>query len=151
MTPTSCEWVRDRLPDRPAGRMEASERERLEAHLDGCGDCRDELALVTALWEGRPQPSYELAERVRERLQRERDRRRRGHPWWMAVAAALVVALGTGVVWSHLQGPEGPGSVLLTEDVESDLWPGGETLVAGGLVWDDLSEEEIQALLEDLD
>jgi len=154
MSPTTCEWVRDRLPDRVAERLDGQERERLDAHLTDCPECREELALVRALRASRPEPSTALEQRVRSGLRSVPavGARTTARPWWMAAAAVLVLALGTGVVWDQLNvGSSDPEAVLLADDLDSDLWPGGETMVAGGLVWEDLSDEELEALLEDFE
>jgi anti-sigma factor RsiW len=41
--------MRDRLPDLLHGRLTPAEQEVVEAHVRGCADCRDELALLRSL------------------------------------------------------------------------------------------------------
>ena len=71
------------------------------------------------------------------------------HTYLDVSEADVVLALGTSVVWQRVQ--DTPGVMMLAEQVDNDFWPGDGTLIAGGLVWDDLSDEEMAALLEDLE
>jgi hypothetical protein len=91
------------------GLLEPQEEIALRAHLDGCEDCRDELAELMAIASAlpradlshvvgtQPQPAFDLGERVRGTLARERDTHRRRTRVRsiaaFAVAAAIAIVL----------------------------------------------------------
>lgn len=96
--------------------LDAGERERYEAHLEGCAPCRDELALLAgtaaALAWGveSPVPPPALRDRVLAAASAERENvvpLRARRPWLLrataaAAAAAACVAVGLGVWASTL-------------------------------------------------
>jgi anti-sigma factor RsiW len=148
MNQGNCANVKDLLPEYLAGSLSESERELVEAHLSGCDDCRMEAELIGHLRATTPTPRAELSAAVRAGL-RTNASPGPARTWWMAAAAAVILALGTALVWDRVN--EAPAVMALAEQVDGDFWPGDETLIAGGLVWDDLSEEEMTALLEGWD
>ncbi len=84
--------VRERLSAYLDGELSEDERREVAAHLEGCEECRRELAVLTRLdavlgrLEAEAPPR--LAERVLERLQ---PRRRY---WWQSLALAASLLLG---------------------------------------------------------
>lgn len=104
------------------GHLTPTEEDRVRAHLDGCADCRAELAEIepvadrlglvdAAAYADRPQPAPDLGDRIsravvdeasarsRDDLSAARERRRRTVRWGAAAAAAvLVAALAGGAV-----------------------------------------------------
>jgi hypothetical protein len=104
------------------GHLTPAEADRVRAHLDGCPDCRAELAEIqpvadrlglvdAASYADRPVPSPDLGERISRAIADEgrraghddlaasRARRRRTARWGaVAAAAVLVAALAGGVV-----------------------------------------------------
>jgi hypothetical protein len=78
-------------------------------------------------------------------------RRRPGVPLWaLSAAALLVLSLGTGVIWSRWSGNGGEEAMRVVElesAPESWLWDDG--IVAGAPVFDGLSEEQLEILLEE--
>jgi len=106
VTTEACRRWREMLGAYLLGHLSAEERVGLEAHLDGCADCRtelDELRPVTRSLSSAdpahlgepPPPPPELAERVfaRVRAARRAQRRRRWKTAAVAAVAAAVVAV----------------------------------------------------------
>lgn len=61
---TECDnaAIRDVLPDFVAGMLPADERERVQAHLEGCDACTDEVVLLRAMRAARPlAPAIDVA------------------------------------------------------------------------------------------
>ena len=105
------------------GGLDEDERTALEAHLDGCAECRAELAelrpVAAALADtdpdlfetDEPRPPADLQERTlsligharNSELARRRQRRQRSA--LAAVAAVLLVAVGLLVVWPQFSAP----------------------------------------------
>lgn len=148
---TGHEDVRDLLPDYTAGRLPETARARVERALAEDVDLRDELALLTALVRSRPEPPAALADQVRARVTAElRGRpapaRSRWPTWQLSAAALAVVALGTALLWERRSEPA-------TLDVEAlpRSWTLDESIVAGGLVLDALSDEALRTLAQELE
>jgi anti-sigma factor RsiW len=118
---TTCERVRERLPEHVLGTLEEADDLAVRRHLRGCAGCRAEM---DALDDGLAsfaraahdaEPPAELQERVRSTLAAEwrdappadvasgADARRSRTPWVAAAAAvlALVLALGWGLAQVH--------------------------------------------------
>jgi Putative zinc-finger len=115
-----CREWRESLGAYALGQLEGDERAGLEAHLDGCAQCRAELALLEpvaqmlphadpARFESAPQPPPELGARIAaviegERQQVEKRRRRRrfggfalgGATAALAAAVLAIFVLGGG-------------------------------------------------------
>ena len=107
-------WVVDALPEFLAGRLSEAESERVEEHLETCGDCRIKANAVSLLQQT-PVPSPDpdrwdgFVEGVVTETGRNRLWRRR---WFIPGLAAVVVALAVA-------------GILLTErgDVDRDASP----------------------------
>lgn len=122
-----CRDWRELLGAHALGQLEGDERAGLEAHLDGCAHCRDELALLQpvaamlphadpAQFEAAaPQPPPELGGRIAamiagERREAERRRKRRlfgGFAFGSAAAALAAVALAIFVLGGGGEGHPG--------------------------------------------
>jgi anti-sigma-K factor RskA len=98
--------------------LDPDERRLFESHLEGCAQCREEVATLgdaatglAVAAEGRS-PAPELRERLLESARAERTsvaglRRRRWTPAWAAAAAAAAcLAIGLGL-WATLGGSNG--------------------------------------------
>ncbi|HXQ88185.1 MAG TPA: zf-HC2 domain-containing protein [Solirubrobacterales bacterium] len=106
-----CREWRELLGAFVLGHLEGDERVGLEAHLDGCAECRAELAALQPVvrllphadperFESAPQPPTELGRRIaatikgeKERLHQRRRRRRYGGFALGGAAAALATAV----------------------------------------------------------
>jgi hypothetical protein len=113
-TRNDCRDWRELLGVYALGQLEGDERAGLEAHLDGCAPCRDELARMLPhadpeRFESAPQPPPELGARIAatiagERQQVEKQRRRRlfggfalgGATAALAAAVLAIFVLGGG-------------------------------------------------------
>ncbi len=143
------------------GGLDEEERVGLEAHLDGCAECRAELAelrpVAAALADAdpelfeidEPRPPADLQERTLSlighardsELARRRQRRRRQRSALAAVAAVLLVAVGLLVVWPQLNAPpqeplafsEVAGGVEAEGSLISHTWGTEANLLVEGL------------------
>lgn len=119
-TRNDCRDWRELLGVYALGQLEGDERAGLEAHLEGCAQCREELALLEPVarmlphadperFESAPQPPPELGARIAatiagERQQTEKRRRRRlfggfalgGATAALAAAVLAIFVLGGG-------------------------------------------------------
>ncbi|NIP78216.1 MAG: hypothetical protein GWM90_03045 [Gemmatimonadetes bacterium] len=165
---TGCEFYADALADLAAGRLGPVEAGRVEAHLAVCSDCREALDVIRTL---RAAP-VDLPDRLEARIRRAvraggapaagpadpgRHRNRKGlrhgwRPWALPLAAAAGLAAWLGV--GQLVGPTGVPEEELEVTAEYDpygAWPASDGVVAGEPVLSDLSVEELEALLEELE
>jgi predicted anti-sigma-YlaC factor YlaD len=168
MNSQPCGAVRALLPEWKAGLLPREEAVSLEAHLAGCPACRKEQEFLEVLLLARPEAPPGLEAQIQARVRQEvlqgasgeRNRSvlpfarpRRWIPAWALSAAAVVVlALGARLIL----GPGGsdatddPQQVALQEPLpEAWLWADG--MVAGAPVFDDLSDEELEALVRALE
>lgn len=99
--------LRELLGSFALGHLDAAERDRLQAHLDGCANCRAELDELRSVREhldlvdpsvigASAAPSPQLGERIQDVLELEdrraaRDRRRRSASLVLGAAAAVIV------------------------------------------------------------
>ncbi len=165
---TGCEFFSDALVALAAGTLEPERAERVEAHLATCDDCRSALAVIRAVRRA-PAPVPEglearLREAVRDdgpaasapgiRLVRRSNPWRNWRPWALpaAVAAAVALWLGGGEVLAP-EAPTGEGTEMAELEAEYPYgaWPGSNGVVAGDVVLSELSVEELETLLEEMD
>jgi Putative zinc-finger len=147
-----CANTKDLLPVFLAGDVTGADADSVQAHLATCEDCRAEAELIGRLRLTTPAPREELRARISEGVRLIAPAGTSGglpRRLWMAAAATVVLALGTGLVLDRVRSE--PLEIMIAEQLDSDFWPGDETMIAGGLVWDDLSDEELSVLLEDWD
>jgi len=164
--------IEDRLPDWVAGRLPEGEAARIAAAVEGDLELEREAELLRELRAAAPAPPDDLADRIvaaaraerspgvrpggprtsgTERWNGGRPERRRwrpGGPLSVLAAAVLVLVIGTVLV-------ERGGAPSAATDGVFDELPGpglGEpSIVAGAPMLDDLSDEELTALLEELE
>lgn len=167
MKSPECEGVQEFLPEWISGLLEEGREEELRNHLTTCAGCRQEEALLRVILDVRPEPPAGLEERIQARVREELSpgtrsgnlrvlRPRRGRQWapaWALSAAALaIVSLGIGVLWNG-EAPE-----IITEPLEvaaqeplPEAWLWDDGMVAGAPVYDDLTDEELEALIEEME
>ena len=149
---------RDALAAWVAGDLPEAERLALEADIAHDPDLAREAALIEALHRDRPRVPAQVLEGMRKRARAElqlpegRSGRRWHLPRWQWSAAALVVlAAGTAVVWER-RGADLSG--IRASDpaaAVADPWLFDESVVAGEARLEDLSEEELNTLLLELE
>jgi predicted anti-sigma-YlaC factor YlaD len=174
MTGRDCETIRDLLPELAAGSVAPEELGMVEAHLGVCPDCRKELDLVRALRDVRPEVPPGLEARIQARVQEEVAKEptrvaedaspetsrgipifglpRRVPAWALSAAAVVILALSTAVIWNQrvLDVVQDP-IVVASQDPLPEAWLWDDGMVAGAPVFDGLSDEDLEALLEELE
>lgn len=147
MNELRCETVQDRLPDHVAGLLSEGESERVRVHVRDCPECRDTLAVVTLLREGRGAAPAGLADRIQGSV---RFRRRSPtRPWWgLAAAAVAALALGIGVASDADRTVVVPAFVA--EASGASPWLTDDGVIAGAPTLGDLTDEALLTLLEEM-
>lgn len=160
-----CEFFSDALVDRAAGTLDTERDARLEVHLAQCPDCVDALRVVAAVRAAEPPVPEGLEARIRTAVRsaagaadaadpRPAPGRRDWRPFALplAAAAALVgIWIGVGMPGT---GPQTSPETALAAAGELDpygAWPAGGTFVAGEPVLSELSIEELERLLEEME
>lgn len=180
MSRWTCDQVQDVLPEHVAGGLhDEAFALGVREHLAQCAECRavcETVAAVAGLT--RPATPLDLDDRVLQALSASRKaaptgaaqpgaehRAIVGSTWtggvparWLAIAAGLVLTLGTPLLMRQADsGASGADLVagMSGDDLEqvAQLLPGDDerTSVAGALLLDQLTDEELLALLEDLE
>lgn len=150
MTRITCERARDLIPDEPAGLSGAGSRQALEEHLAECAECRAEADVVRAVRRAVVPVPANLESRVLASAHG-RATARWGTTGQLAMAATLAAAvLGGTLLFRGLEersepaaeaSPGEAATVPLLED----------PLLRGGSVLGQLTEAELQILLERLE
>ncbi len=164
MTNEQCDRIRDLLPELLSGEMGRADADETEAHLAACAGCRREVEVLKVLHRARPGPPPGLEERIRARVREEfgtqdgpaevipiRPGSRRIPSWALSAAALLVLGLGTKALWDEngqdlVQDP----IVVANQEPLPEAWLWDDGMVAGDLVLDGLTDEDLEALLEEL-
>jgi len=168
-----CEKIRDILPEW-ASETHPKDGDLVEDHLRACKDCQLELEVIRAVRDQRPGVPLGLEARIQARVRtglgeassldssevEQKDsssrlaivRRRWAPTWALSAAAVVILALGTSIIWNG--GDPGlvpdPTAVASQELLpESWLWDDG--MVAGAPVFDGISDEDLETLLEELE
>ena len=153
-----CEHVVDLLPDWVAGRLDGPRSDEIAAHVAACPACAAEADVVRRLHAARPVAPLDLALRITAAARAQkitgrgprRGMRRIAPAWALSAAAVLALAVGTTV---FIDG-RGPGPTELAEQVAVDedagVWIADDAFVAGAPVLEELSDDDLAALLEDM-
>lgn len=138
-----CEAIRDLLPSLMRGEMLSYDATSAELHLEGCAACRMEADIVRLMQESIAPVPAGLESRVIAAVHRHRARR--GLPARLALAATLAAAVvGGSVLYDRF------GSTSL--DIDAVSWAAArDPLLHGDSELHDLSVEELELLLEELD
>jgi anti-sigma factor RsiW len=152
------ETVKDVLPELAAGRLDAAETARVTAHVEACPSCSAELAVVRAAHATFTAPAVDIA-RIVAALPMPpskvielapRMRKRRFSSWRIAATIATIAVSGVSLV--ALQGilrDNKPPAVKRVVLKASDAAEASGLSVGGSM--NDLSEKEMQTLLDKLD
>ncbi len=152
------ETVKDMLPELAAGRLSPADAARVTAHVDACPACAAELAVVRAAHAAFPAPAVDIA-RIVAALPTPpakviefapRMRKRRFTSWRIAATIATIAVSGVsiGVLQGVLRDNK-PPAVKRVVLKASDAAEASGLTVGGSL--NDLSEKEMQTLLDKLD
>jgi len=154
------EDIKDLLPDYASGRLTPSDAARVTAHVEACPLCAAELAVVRAAHAAFTAPAVDIARivaalptppsKVIELAPRLEKRSRRFTSWRIAATIATIAVSGVsiGVLQGVLRDNKPPAVkrvVLKPADAAE-----ASGLSAGGNL-NDLSEKEMQTLLDKLD
>ena len=149
--------AKDLLPDWVNGTLGPEERALVERELAVSPKLRAEADFVREVREARRSPPADLQGRIRLAMEQQ-STVGSGRAWssygrWplsAAAAAAVVIALGSALIWNRFQpGGSGTEGQLALEPLPV-VWPADDGLVAGEALLDDLSEDALVALLEEL-
>jgi predicted anti-sigma-YlaC factor YlaD len=144
MNPYDCEAIRDLLPSLTRGELLPHEATLAELHLDACAECSAEAEIVRMLQATLAPVPTGLEPRVIAAVRRRSHLR--GRPARFALAATLAAAVLGG---SLIHDRAGSASGL---DVEAVSWAAAQDpLLHGGSELHDLSVEQLELLLEELD
>ena len=156
MTKIGCAEVKDRLPEWVRHELAEGDRADVGAHVSSCESCAQEVELLRRIQAAAFSTPASLAHEIKSALAEEieltanKSYSRTWHfeRWHLPVAATVVLALGTGLIWQRMQAlPEvGP----LGQDPFAVIWPSDDLDVAGVPMLADLSDEDLAILLEEL-
>ena len=138
--------VREALPDLAHGLLPATERARVQQHLDDCDDCAAELAIVRAVLAGAAVPSIDVP-RIAAAIKPYRRSAPRMRRVYLELAAACVVGavgISTFALRNSSTAPGGSHSVAATAGSAA---ASGLALVSTS----DLSDAGLQQLTQELD
>jgi predicted anti-sigma-YlaC factor YlaD len=155
-----CETVRDLLPLHVRSQLLSHEATAVDLHLGGCAECTEEGSLVRVLAGALPAVPAGLEERVL-RLSRQPAPARWTPARWasgrLAMAATFAAAIFGGALVLQRAGyditPDALPGGLVMDDMSAALgWMvGDDPLLRGGSTLQELSLEELELVLAELD
>jgi anti-sigma factor RsiW len=163
---TDCEFDHELLIEHAAGRLQASGVERVQRHLAECESCRADLVVLRAVQGARVEVPEGLERRIRNAVRdranapadvwtaspgrgRSRIPRWSWRTWAVPLAAAAALA---GVLLVGGNGPTSTPELATTEDYAPyGAWPGSDGVLAGDAVLSELSVDELERLLEEME
>lgn len=173
-----CEFYADALIEHAAGRLDEERAARVDAHVADCAACADTLRVITALKASPAPVPVQLEARIRAAV---RDvagvgateaptpvpvasaarpsvsgHRRwvRWRPLTLPLAAAAAMAglwIGVGMPGIGTTDPLGTAVAVLDDDEPYGAWPADGLIVAGDPLWSELSVEELEYLLQEME
>jgi hypothetical protein len=164
MSRQNCDGIRDLLPAHAAETLAQNDGRAVDAHLAVCPECRSELDVIRILDRGRPEPPPGLEAILKQRARTALETRRAKGPsrvygfrgawtrrpaWALSVAALLVLALGTGVIWTKISEQDDGGIEVAVQEPLPEAWLWDDGMIAGAPDFDGLSDEELVTLLEE--
>jgi anti-sigma factor RsiW len=167
---TGCEFYADALVERATGVLEPGRAARLDEHLNDCPECAAGLRVVMALKASPLEVPAGLEDRIRsavraaarpaapapsvERSSVDRRRVGRWRPWALPLAAAatlVAVWVGIGAPGVGREDAVQPAVVVFEEYEPYGAWPADGPFVAGQPVLSELSVEELELLLREME
>jgi predicted anti-sigma-YlaC factor YlaD len=144
MNPYDCEAIRDLLPALVRGQMLPHEETLAQLHLDACAQCSAEADIVRMLRTTLAPVPAGLEARLIAAVRRRSFLR--GRPARLALAATLAAAVIGGALMYDRTG------VGMDLDIEAVSWAAAQDpLLHGGSELHELSVEQLELLLEELD
>jgi hypothetical protein len=151
MSANGCVEIGDRLPDWVAGRSSASDADEIARHLAACAECSAQAAAIRAVWRARAEPPADLAGRIGAALAAAPPApARRWMRWAGSAAAVLVLAVGSFVARAGDPGEPAELARLGQVVTEQSVWIPDDGVVAGAPVLDELSDDDLAALLQEM-
>lgn len=162
MNDITCDAVLAVLPDWILGSLPEQDAAAVSTHVATCGECGREAALIRAVRGAKPEVPPGLESRIQAALRvdpvvGDSAPTRPRHWWppqprWGLAAAVLVLALGTAVIWPQVRGPlpVAPAGSLDDDALLAEGWGTDRGIVAGVPVIEELSDEQLLALLQEL-
>ena len=153
------ERIKDLLPEYVAGRLNSADTALVTAHVEACPSCAAELAVVRAAHAAFPAPQVDIARIVQAlpkpviplapRIEKKRSRFTSFTSWRVAATIATIAVSGVsiGVLQSILH--DKPPAVHKLPVKTTEMSEASGLSVGGNL--NDLSEKEMQTLLDKLD
>jgi Putative zinc-finger len=146
--------IRDQLPDLLHGHLDDASRARVELHLRTCASCRQELELLRAVRRAAPEIAVDVG-RIVSALPAPRRRRMWNSRVWQLAAAVVFLAAGGSAVERYVNygRPADPIHAAVASNVDSGTGAGGggEVELSVGYGYGDLTDEQLQALLQDVE
>jgi anti-sigma factor RsiW len=150
------ERIKDLLPEYVAGRLNAADATLVTAHVEACPSCAAELAVVRAARAAFPAPRVDVARIVQALPKpviplapRVEKRSRRFTSWRIAATIATIAVSGVSIAVLQDMLRDKPPAVRKVV-VKTTETPEASGLSVGGNL-NDLSEKEMQMLLDNLD
>jgi anti-sigma factor RsiW len=155
MNSLDCVTTRDLLPPFVRHQLAPRDATRVDLHLERCGECRQEVALVRLLAGSAAAAPAELRQRVLLAVRRH-VRTRRATPARLAMAATLAAAaIGGSLLFQRVVTPVAVDAVAtLASDEPGTALSWAVTLdplLYGGPAFEYLSVEELEVVLSELD
>lgn len=167
MRAMTCDAIWDRLPEFARGALSAVDAAGVDAHLAACDECAAELELLRLLRRHPVTVPAGLRDRVLDAVTRPEpvvirlpERARRRFDWRFAMrAAAVAAAAAVAGIW-FVATDGGVDPTVALEDMDISLaavmepfagWPGSDVHLAGAVVLEQLTDEELEFLLTELE
>lgn len=156
MTDCANPEFRDELPDLLHGRLSASARARVEAHLRTCDACRREMDVLRSVLAAFPPPRVNVAA-ITGALPAPRRRPARSSHLWQIAAAVVFLAVGSSTAVTYMRHAARIDSTATATVASAGQSTGSSTGVRSGDVelsvgygYRDLTDAQLEALLKDV-
>lgn len=152
MSRLNCEYVLDVYPDVLNGRADAALAQQVRAHVAACDDCGADIELLEALHAEPILVPAGLHERVVKATRSPQPRWRIGRSELAMVATLAMAVIGGSLLVSNDTVPTAPAPVIRPVAQQSyGLIGVEEAMMSGKASLEDLSIEELESLLKELE